>query len=162
MLSQEPCLGGVVDLQALGQRERGGGVEGFVEGGDGVGVEVVHDQDDLLGLGVVDGQESFDLPGPINLGPVGLGVDPPPPTEGFDPAEDRAGAVADVLAVLLEIPSRCGGDRVAGVRQELVGLLVHAHHWPGRVVGPGIDRENVLHCRGEGRVRLRRDHPAFP
>lgn len=70
-------FGGVVDLQALGQCERGGWVEGFVEGRDGVGVEVVHHQHDLLGFGVVDVEEPLDLPSPVDLGPAGLGVHPP-------------------------------------------------------------------------------------
>src|SRR5205814_7914156 len=54
-----------------------------------------------------------------------------------------------------------GGNRVAYLIEELVRLLVHAHHRPGGIAAPGVDREDVFHRRGEGRVRLRWDGPAF-
>ncbi len=47
-------FGGVVDLEALGQRERLLGFERLIQRSEGVGVQVVHDQHDLLGVGVVD------------------------------------------------------------------------------------------------------------
>jgi hypothetical protein len=56
MLSQEPCFGGVVDLESLRQGERRGRVERLVERSDGVGVEAVHHQHHLLGIGVVEGE----------------------------------------------------------------------------------------------------------
>ena len=75
MLSQDPCLG-VVDLQALGQGE------GLVERGDAVGVEVVHDQHHGLGVGIVHGQEFFDLLGPVDFGALGQGVHTAPAAQG--------------------------------------------------------------------------------
>ena len=59
---------------------------------------------------------------------LAAGVDPASAVEGFDPHEGRAGPVADVLRVLLQIVSGAGRDRVAGVPEELVRLLVHTHH----------------------------------
>jgi hypothetical protein len=70
--------GGVVDLQPLCQRERRGGCEGVVEGADAVGVEVVHDQHDGLGVGVVVSEQVLHLTGPVDLGSVGLSVDAAP------------------------------------------------------------------------------------
>ena len=64
-----------------------------------MGVEVVHDEHDGLGVGVVMGEQVLDLASPVGLGSVGLGVDAAPPAQRFGPDEDRAGAVADVLAV---------------------------------------------------------------
>src|SRR5215203_1928676 len=154
---------GVVDLQALGQGERLGGFERFVERADGVGVEVVHDQHDGVGVGVVHGQQAFDLVGPVDLGAAGLGVDVAPAPQRFDPDEDRAGAAAAVLVVLDAVTARGGGDRVTGVVEELVGLLVHADHRSARVVATGVDGQHVLHpgdelCQAAGR----RDGPALP
>src|SRR4249920_580387 len=90
----------VVDLQPAGQ---GVGLlrwECLVEGGDRVGVEIVHDQDDLVRVWVLDTQEMFDALGPVDSGAGGLGVGAAPTRQGFGPNEDRAGAAADVLAVL--------------------------------------------------------------
>ena len=113
MLSQEPWRGRVVDLQSLRQRERRGGVECGVERADAVGVEVVHDQYDGVGVGVVVGEQVLHLTGPVDFGSVGLGVDAAPAAQGFDPDEDRAGAVAGVLAVFFPVVAGLGGDRVA-------------------------------------------------
>jgi len=150
-------FGCVVDLQPLGETERLLGREGFVEGPDAVGVEVVHHQHDLLRVGVVLGEEPLDLAGPVEFGPLGLGVDAPPAFQGFDPAEHRAGSVADVLGVFLAVMSGAGRNRVPGVAEQLVRRLVHADLRPGRVVGAGVDGKNVLHPGSELGVPLRRD-----
>ena len=78
-------LGGVVDLQSLGQGERLGRVERLLPRADGVGVEVVHDQDDLLGVGVVAVQESFDLVGPVGAGASRQGFGATPSGQGLGP-----------------------------------------------------------------------------
>jgi hypothetical protein len=78
-----------------------------------VGVEVVHDQHDGLGVGVVAGEQVVELASPVDLGSVGVGVDAAPAAQRFGPDEDRAGAVADVLAVFSAVPAGFGGDRVA-------------------------------------------------
>jgi hypothetical protein len=74
-----------------------------------VGVEVVHHQYDGLGVGVVVGEKVVHLTGLVDLGSVGLGVDAAPAAQGFDPDEDRAGAAADVLAVLFPVVAGLGG-----------------------------------------------------
>ena len=71
--------GRVVDLQSLCQCERCGGFECLVERADAVGVEVVHDQHDGLGVGVVVGEQVVYLMSPVDFGSVGLGVDAAPP-----------------------------------------------------------------------------------
>src|SRR5262249_42130603 len=50
-------------------------------------------------------------------------------------------------------------DRVTGVAEQLVWLLVYAHH---RVVRTAVDRQDVLHPRRELRIRARRNGPALP
>ena len=76
---------------------------------------------------------------PVDPGALWSGGDPAPAGQGLDPHEDRTGPVPDVLAVLRAVATLGGGDRVTGVRQELVGLLVHADHRNARVVGAGVD-----------------------
>jgi hypothetical protein len=95
-----------------------------------VGVEVVHDQHDLLGVGVVGAEQPLDLTGPVDPGAAGLGVHPAPAGQGLGPAKDRAGAMAHVLGVLAPVAARHRGDRGAGMSQQLAGLLVHARRSP--------------------------------
>ena len=92
---------GVWWISSRWARARLGRLERLVQGADAVGVEVVHHQHHLLGVGVVDGEQPLDLVGPVDPGPLRLGVDAAPAAERLDPEEDRAGAAADVLAVLL-------------------------------------------------------------
>ena len=112
-----PVFAGVVDLQALGESECLVRCEGLVERGDAVGVEIVHDQHHGLGVGIVRGQQLFDLPGPVDLGSLGQGVHTAPPVKGLGPHEDRAGAAPDVFAVLAGVLSWPGGKRVADMAE---------------------------------------------
>jgi len=69
--------GGVAESFNLGGREEA--VMGCL-GRDRVGVEVVHDQDDLVRVGVVEGEKLLDAVGPVDAGPGGLGVGATPPS----------------------------------------------------------------------------------
>ncbi len=53
-------LGGVVELQLVGEALGLGGRDGRVEGGGGVGVAVIQHQHDALGVGVVDVDQRLD------------------------------------------------------------------------------------------------------
>jgi hypothetical protein len=90
-----------------------------------------------------------------------MSVDVPPATQRLDPDEDRAGAVADVLVVLSAVTARGGGDRLADLAEQLVGLLVHAHHRPARIDRSRVDGQHVLHPGRELGIRLWRDGPAL-
>ncbi len=154
-------LGRVVQFQAGGQIAGLGGLERFVERAEGVGVQVVHDEHVTRRVGVVDGQQVVDLVRPVDPGPLAAGVDPASAVEGFDPHEDRAGPVADVLGALLQIVSGAGRDRVAGVPEELVRLLVHTHHRHRRIQPAVVDLQHVLHPGHELAAGVRRDRPAL-
>ncbi|WP_417564727.1 hypothetical protein [Microbacterium sp.] len=67
----------------------------------------------------------------------------------------------DVLGVLLEIVAGRSGDRVAGVAEQLVRLLVRSHHRDARVERAVVDVQDVLHPGGELAVGVRRDRPAL-
>jgi hypothetical protein len=105
MLSQEPCLG-VWWISSWGEGSGLGRLEGFVEGSEGVGVEVVHHQHDLGDVGVVDGEQMVDLVCPVHPGPLLAGDHSAPSGQGFDPDEDRAGPLTHVLGVLLAVMPR--------------------------------------------------------
>jgi hypothetical protein len=75
-------LRGVVDLQPIRQALGIGRREGLVERAGTVGVEVVHDQDDPLGLRVVHVHQLLDDVCPVELGP-------PLGDRGVSPAAER-------------------------------------------------------------------------
>ena len=68
MFSQDPCLGSVVDLESLREPSGLDRVEGLVQGTERVSIEVVHDQHDLLGLGIVGGRRAGRLRVPNRYG----------------------------------------------------------------------------------------------
>ena len=138
-----------------------GRFERLVERSGGVGVQVVHHEHDPVGVGIVDGEQALNLVGPVDPGTPGPGDDAAGACERLDPYEDRAGAVPDVLGIFFEVVAGAGGDRVAGMGEELVGLLVHAHHRRGRVQRAGVHVQDVLHARGELAAAVRRDGPAL-
>ena len=70
--------------------------------------------------------------------------------------------MADVLAVLFPVVTGFGGDRLADLPQQLVGLLVHAHHRSAGIMGAGVDGQHVFHPGGELGVGVRWDRPALP
>ena len=65
--------------------------------------------------------------------------------------------MTDVLAVLPVVTSGPGRDRLTDVAEQLVRLLIHAHHRTRRVIGAVVNREHILHPRRELRVRPGRD-----
>src|SRR5512144_238298 len=103
----------------------------------------------------------LDLVRPVDPGAPWSGADAPPARQGLDPAEDRARPTAQVLGVLPAVATRGGGDGFTSVPEELVGLLVHAHHRRLRVTGAGVDAEDVLHPGDELCVGLGWDGPAL-
>jgi hypothetical protein len=65
------------------------------------------------------------------------------------------------LVVLAAVAAGPRGKRIAGVAEELVGLLVHAHHRTCRVIGAGVDGQDVFHPGRELRIRPWWDGPAL-
>lgn len=53
--------------------------------------------------------------------------------------------VVRARTLLAAVTSRPRGKRIADVAEQLVRLLVHAHHPACRIVGPGVDSQDVLH-----------------
>jgi hypothetical protein len=107
------------------------------------------------------GEQPLDLVGPVDLGAVLLGVNVASAAQRLDSHEDRAGAAADVLAVFSTVAAWGGGDRIAGVGEQLIRLLVHAHHPSAGIVGSGVDGQDVFHPRSELGVGVRWDGPAL-
>src|SRR5262249_62161229 len=84
---------------------------------------------------------------PVGLGALRPGLDAAPSPQRLGPAEDRAGAVADVLAVLPVVPPRPGRDRLTDVAEQLVWLLIPAHPPTRPGVGAGGEPGDNPHPR---------------
>src|SRR5262249_58353506 len=110
---------------------------------------------------VVDSEHPSDRASAVDLGAAGMGIHAPPAAQRFDPAEDRASPRPDVLAVLETVAAGPPRARITGVAEQLVWLLVHAHHRARRVVRTAVDRPDVLHPRRELRICPRRNGPAL-
>ena len=154
-------LGGVVDLQALGEGVGLGRFECLVERADGVGVEVVHHQHDLLGVGVVHGRAAGRPRGPSPHGFAAAGRSPGAGRPGARPTRRssrfRAGRTRSPRG------GRGRGRRGSGRgRGPGAGRASRPCTPPARrVVGAGVDVQDVLHPGDELAVGLGRDGPAL-
>lgn len=160
MFSQDPCFGVWWISNPAGQCVRRRRRERLVQGGDVVGVQVVHDQHDLVRVGVVDVQQVLDPAGPVQAGAGRFRVGAAPAGQGLGPHEDRARPVAHVFGILTGHPSRRGRGAWAGVGQQLQRFLIHHDNRMSRIVRAGVHAEHVFHRGHERGVLLGRDRPA--
>ena len=162
MFSQEPVLGWVVDFQAFDQAARFGGSERLVETRRVVGVELIHDQDDLLGGGVEFIAERLDDGGK---------VEPRAPLahQRMARSEQRriehehvAGSGAPVLEIAPQAPARLGRQGCARVGDQFAARFVQADERTARINGLGVNFQHIFHASHEGGVGLGRDDPLLP
>src|SRR5215210_6821328 len=152
-------LWGVVDLQLLAQASGFGRSKRLIQGGGGVGVEVIHHQNDLLGAGVVEVNQLSYAIRPVDLRPPLGDAYVAPAGQRLADDEEVSRPVALVLVVVAGGSSRGGGKRFPHLAYELFALLVQAHLRETLVVGACVDRENVLHAPDELGVLLWGDGP---
>ena len=123
------------DASRLGRREGLAGHMGVVR------VEVVADQDHLLGLGKVHVRQVAQDGGEIELGAPGRDLDGAPALLGGREHEQVADPVAPVLVVVADRLAGCRRLWHACFRDQLLAGLVHADHRKpvvrGTVVDPG-------------------------
>src|SRR5215210_7136259 len=152
-------LRGVVDLQPLQQTPSFTRGERLIQGGRGMGVEVVHNQDDLLGLWVVQIDQFLYAVRPIDLrSPLG-DADVAPAGQRFANDEKVGRPLTLVLVVLTGTSSWGGGQWLPHLRYKLLALLIEAYLRKTLLVGAGIDLQTILHAPDEGGLLLWRDGP---
>jgi len=161
-------LGCVVDLETVGEALGLRGRERLVERGGGVGIELVHDQDELVRLPVATVHQVPHEMRPV-LAPAPVGDCHLAPTaERLEGHEQVGRAVAHVFAVVAFGPPgtvivcRARRQRGAQLADQLLAALVQADHRPLRVMPAVVDLQHVFHVEHElGRV-LGRDAPHPP
>ena len=155
-------LGRVDKLEAIPQRLGLLGGKRLIQRARRVRVQVVHDQRDALGVGIVRG-DVLQEHSPVQFGSALRDLGQAPPGQRLAGHEHVAHPAALVFIVMALGPAgrRCNG--LAGLANELAGRLIHAHHGALRIVGPAVDVEHLFHGGHEGCAGLRGNHPAdFP
>lgn len=85
-----------------------------------------------------------------------------PTCQGFCKYKDAARSVSNVFAIC---PTRLGylhRNRFASFIQQLVRLIIHAHHRTVGVIRQLIDVQHIFHGGNKRRVLLRQDTPLRP
>ena len=139
-------LWGEVELDAAQDPSRLRGRQGLVEGGGGMGREVVENDSDPLGLGIMDVDEVSHAGGEVRGGAPARDLDVSPGSVGIEEDEEIGGAVALVLAVVALEFARVGGDRGSHLADELGRALVEADDRVLRIGRLGLEIEHVLHA----------------
>src|SRR5215210_208156 len=153
-------LGCVVDLQLRSDAPGLGRDERFIQGGWGMGVEVVHHQHYSLGLWVVDLYRLLYAVRPVDLGPPLGDADVTPAGQGLANDEEVGRPLTFILVVLAGRPSRGSGKWLSNLCEKLLALLVEAHLREALIVGAAIDFQNIFHAPDKGGVLFWRDRPS--
>jgi hypothetical protein len=120
---------------------------------------VIDHQDHWLRVRVTDLQEVPDHPGKVHGRPLLGHGHMTLPDQGFVDHEQVGGTTP--LVFVVEAGRRAGFDRYGGLdfRDPLLVQFVEADDRASRIVGPGIDREDVLHRADKIGIGLWRDDP---
>ena len=137
-----------MDLQLLQQAPGFGRNERLIQSSGSVGVEVVHHQDDLLSVGIVEVYQLLYALCPVELGAALGDTDVPPASQRLVDDEQVGRTFSDVLIVVTCSSSRAGGKRLSYLACELLALLVQAPSTANKSVGtvrvtPPIPRNNL-------------------
>src|SRR5687768_13942229 len=141
--------GGVVKLQLPADATSFSRRERLVEGGRGVGVQVVEDDPNGGRVREVPIDQVAHLVGEVVLGALVGDVDVAPGPERLGDQEEVGGPVALVLVVDPLRLARLHRQRDAGLGDQLLRGLIEADDRAGRVVRLGVQVEHVLHPADE-------------
>ena len=128
MFSQLPCLGVWWISSLSASRLASAGREGLVERGRRVGVELVHDQHDPLGVGVVDVDQLLDAVRPVEPGALVADAHLPPAAQRLADQEEVDHPAPHVLRVVARRAGPGAAGSGADLGQQLAAGLVQADH----------------------------------
>src|SRR5215475_2747508 len=139
-------LGGVVEFQASQTASCFGGRECLVEGGGGVGWEIVLHDADVLHVWIVQIDEVAHALGVIFCCSALRHLDLAPGSMHVEDDEQIGGSLALVFAVIPFKPAGSGRHWLPDLADELGGALVETDHRARRIGLLGIEVEHVLHA----------------
>src|SRR5579871_1802552 len=128
--------------------------EGLNQGRVGMGVEIIQDQFDTLGVRVQHIRQVAHGMGKISLGSA-FGQQYVPLTgQGFDHDEQVTGATSSIFVILATGMLGPQGQTHSTIGQQLIAFLIEAHDRVQRVIRPGIQRQQMLHLTQKKRSDL--------
>ena len=138
-------LGGVVQLELASDPP--GFVRGQnpVQGGGGMGIEVIQDQSDALGGREVVIDQQAHLLSKILLGPPVRDVDVTPTAQGLDEQKQIGGAFPFIFRVIARWLARAGRQGMAGFAGQLDRAFVEAHLRIPGIFRLRIQVQHLLH-----------------
>jgi hypothetical protein len=154
-------LGRVMNLQTLRQGEGRDRIKRFVQTTDGVGVEIVHHQDDYRNFGIHRHQQVLNEACPIDPRALLRHLHSPLARQRLHRHEDIGRPTAFVFAVLFGHLPRSGRQRRAHLSDQLFARFIHAHQRTLRIVGAMVHLQDVFHRRHVFRRGSFRQTPAF-
>src|SRR5882724_237161 len=152
-------LRGVMNLQTCQQPSRLGRLEGFIQRRRFMGVEVVHHQDERVGLRRVHINHVTDHMRKVDRGAAVRDRHLPLPRQRLEDHEQIGRAFPLVFVIDPRQLPWGGGNRHARFRHQWLARLLQTHDWPLRVVGAWVDFQHVLHGTNKLGVGFRRNHP---
>src|SRR6266496_5864328 len=156
-----PMFGRMMNLQSFHKSPRFRWWKRLVERGELVGVQVIADEDDPLGIRIIDVQQLLDLFGPVDFGSSFSDVYLSPARQGLSEHEVCGCAIALILEIDSLRLALLGRNGLSGFPNQLGRLFIHADHRNLSIVGPLVHLQHILHVHHEIRVLLRRNYPAL-
>jgi hypothetical protein len=126
-----------------------------------VGVEIVHDQHDLLGIGVVDIDEFTNKVGPILTGATLGDFDEAFANQRFTGQEQLAHPCCLKGVINSLWLSRLHGQALSFVLEQLFRAFVHAHLRKAWIIRTRVDLQDILHPPDKRCTRFGRDAPVL-
>jgi hypothetical protein len=105
-----------------------------------MGIEIVHDQGNALGIGVVHIDQVADLVRPVHGGALIGDAQMTTPRQGLKKQKQIAHPVTFVFAVIAVHVTRFGRQRFAYLPHLLFAALVHTHQGIAGIIGALVDR----------------------
>jgi hypothetical protein len=154
-------LGGVMDLKALREPTRLSDRKDLVEGSERMRIEVIHDQDDLFGIRIVQIRQLADEQSPLLRGPLsghhGIALAP----QRFAGQKHIAHSLALVLVVLAGRFAWLYRQGITDIRQQLRIDLIHADLRSCGSVRARVDLQDILHVIHKLSICLGGNAPLF-
>ena len=152
----------MVDFDPLGQALGQLGWECLIEAGWRMGVELIHDQHQFLGLPVAPLQKGANEARPIGSAALAGDRNTAPALKGLTGEEQARGPVADINMIKALHGPGPGWQGLAALADQLLDGLIDADHGPLGIVRAMVDLEDVLHVVDELRRVFLGDAPHPP
>lgn len=154
-------LGGVMKFNLIQDPARLGWGEGLVQARPVMRVQVILDQADLLGLGVMPVHQIPDAFSLVTPSAACGHLDVPPAPQGVTPQQ----LVTNAFALILILnPGRTAGARPlcrADLAEQVLTRFIEAHNGGAWIVRPQVSLNHVFHAPDVLRIRRGRDTPGL-